>query len=93
MVNHAWLRDRPSQAKYPKTEGTPEQGSSSVGQGLGSGKGKQWLSLTNNNIYVESTDGSPVGTTTGIQKGKERKERERERLTLKATAATVILPE
>jgi hypothetical protein len=37
--------------------------------------------------------GHPVGTTTGIQKGKERKEKERERLTLKVTATTVILPE
>ena len=66
-------RDRPNQAKYLKTEGTPEQGSSSVGQGLGSGKGKQWLSLTNNNIYVESTDGSPGWYNHGDPKGKGKK--------------------
>ncbi len=69
----AWSRDRPNQAKYPKTEGPPEQGSSSVGQGLGGGKGKHWLTLTNNNIYVESTDGSPGWYNHGDPKGKGKK--------------------
>jgi hypothetical protein len=69
----AWSRDRPNKAKYPKTEGSPEHGSSSVGQGLGAGKGKHWLTLTNNNIYVESTDGSPGWYNHGDPKGKGKK--------------------
>ncbi len=66
----AWFHDRPDRAKYPKIEGSPEHGSSSAGQVLGAGKGKQWYTLTNNNIYVESTDGSPGWYNHGDPKGK-----------------------
>ena len=46
-------QDRPDSAKYPRTDNTPSQGSSTVSN-TAPGKGKSWHSPNNSNFYFES---------------------------------------
>ncbi len=62
-LGNAWPQHRPGNTKYPRTDNTPTQGSSSV-ENTGSGKGKSWHTLTNENIYFEHK-GKGKGYCTG----------------------------
>ncbi len=62
-------QNRPGNAKYPRTDNTLAQGSSSV-ENTASGKGRSWHTLTNDNTYFETKDGSPGWYNHGDPKGK-----------------------